>query len=560
MAEKIPVTQYAVELTGTDKLCVNSHKKVYLPGPFGILAKVEAVGLCFSDLKLLKQFGSHARKGRIISGIGEEVLDEIPSYKPDGQPTVPGHEACCVIAGVGEKVRHHFVGQRVLVETDWRWLRTAGSNATFGYNFEGALQQYVLLDERVITEPKSGESFLVPVDTGLSASAAALVEPWACVESSYITRERNCILPAGKLLLAADRGYEICGLRESFSKQGEPSIIYAVCAETSQYDEVKRLGVETKRISNLDDVGGESFDDIVYFGFQKSVIEILNGELAAGGIINIVLAGNKISGKASVGVGRIHYSGTRWIGTTGRSAVQSYKNIPATCEIRDGEKINIIGAAGPMGQMHIIRLVSLGKKNLSVTAADIDNARLSVLGEKIKKIAQENSVDLQVVNPEQSSQSGQFSYFVIMAPQAALVARSIENSTTGALINIFAGIPVNVKQEIDLNLYIEKRLFMFGTSGSTIEDMKAVLGKVAARRLDTNLSIDAVSGMAGAVDGMKAVEKRSVAGKIIVYPQLIRMPLILVRDMQKYYPAVAGKLNGGLWTRDAEDELLAAAV
>jgi len=69
MAEKIPVTRYAVELTGPDKLCISSHKKVYHPGPFGILAKVEAVGLCFSDLKLLKQFDSHARKSETISGI-----------------------------------------------------------------------------------------------------------------------------------------------------------------------------------------------------------------------------------------------------------------------------------------------------------------------------------------------------------------------------------------------------------------------------------------------------------------------------------------------------------
>jgi hypothetical protein len=191
MTGKIPAMQCAVELAGPDKLCVNSHKKVYQPGPFGILAEVEAVGLCFSDLKLLKQFDSHARKSEIISGISKEVLGGISSYKPGRQPTVPGHEACCVIAAVGEKVRHHYVGQRVLVQADYRWLKTANSNAAFGYNFEGALQQYVLMDERVITEPQGGESLLVPVDAELSASAVALVEPWACVESSYITQERN---------------------------------------------------------------------------------------------------------------------------------------------------------------------------------------------------------------------------------------------------------------------------------------------------------------------------------------------------------------------------------
>jgi hypothetical protein len=78
--------------------------------------------------------------------------------------------------------------------------------------------------------------------------------------------------------------------------------------------------------------------------------------------------------------------------------------------------------------------------------------------------------------------------------------------------------------------------------------------------LDTNLSVDAVSGMAGAVEGIKAVEKRSITGKIIVYPKLIEMPLIPLVDLCKFYPAVAHKLNGGLWTKDAENELLAVAV
>ncbi len=560
MVEEIPTIQYAVELTGPDKLGVNSHKQVCRPGPFEILAKVEAVGLCFSDLKLLKQFDYHARKSEIISGISKEVLSEISSYKPAKQPTVPGHEACCVIAAVGEKVKHHYVGQRLLVQADYRWLKTANSNAAFGYNFEGALQQYVLMDERVITEPQSSESFLIPVDAELSASAVALVEPWACVESSYITQERNYIMPAGKLLVVADYGYEICGLKESFSKQGGPSIVYVLCAQMPQYDEIKRLGIETKQISNLNDVPNESFDDIIYFGFQKNVIEVLNDKLSAGGIINIVLAGNKISDKVPVGVGKIHYGNARWVGTTGKNPAQSYKNIPKIGEIRSGEKINIIGAAGPMGQMHTIRLVCSGKKNISITAADIDNARLSVLEEKIKKVTHEKFIDLKFVNPQECPQIGQFSYFTIMAPQAALVAHSIENSMAGALINIFAGIPVNVKQEIDLNLYIEKRCYMFGASGSTLEDMKVVLKKVVTHQLDTNLSVDAVSGMAGAVDGIRAVEKRSVMGKIIVYPKLIKMPLIPLVDMQKYYPTVAGKLNGDLWTKDAEEELLAVAV
>ncbi|NIA31811.1 MAG: hypothetical protein GWP06_18110, partial [Actinobacteria bacterium] len=48
--------QTAVELVGKDELKLNTEKDVYSPGPYQILCRIEAVGLCFSDLKLLKQF------------------------------------------------------------------------------------------------------------------------------------------------------------------------------------------------------------------------------------------------------------------------------------------------------------------------------------------------------------------------------------------------------------------------------------------------------------------------------------------------------------------------
>jgi L-sorbose 1-phosphate reductase len=57
-------------------------------------------------------------------------------------------------------------------------------------------------------------------------------------------------------------------------------------------------------------------------------------------------------------------------------------------------------------------------------------------------------------------------------------------------------------------------------------DMRIVLRKVESGQLDTNTSLDAVCGMAGAAAGIKAMEERSLAGKIIVYPMLHDVPLI----------------------------------
>ena len=67
-----------------------------------------------------------------------------------------------------------------------------------------------------------------------------------------------------------------------------------------------------------------------------------------------------------------------------------------------------------------------------------------------------------------------------MAPIGVLVAEAISKSDTNTLINIFAGIPAPTKHDLDLDTYIANRCFMFGTSGSTIRDMKIVLENAGA--------------------------------------------------------------------------------
>ena len=189
-APTLPTIEHAIQFVGPGQLVHNRAKIVPVPGPTQILVRVEAVGICFSDTKLLKAFSTHLRKARVTGGIDEATLGEIPSYVPGELPTVPGHEVAGRIVVVGEAVTRHAVGERVLVQTDYRHLATPGSNAAFGYNFEGGLQEYVLLDERMIIEPGTGARFLIPVDEAPSGSAVALLEPWACVEASYASRER----------------------------------------------------------------------------------------------------------------------------------------------------------------------------------------------------------------------------------------------------------------------------------------------------------------------------------------------------------------------------------
>ncbi|MCH2596551.1 MAG: alcohol dehydrogenase catalytic domain-containing protein [Pirellulales bacterium] len=532
---KFPTSQHAVQLIGPDKLALNTSKPVPTPGPHEILLQVEAVGLCFSDLKLLKQFDSHPRKSDVVSGIDQDILASIQSYVPNDKPVVPGHEAVCHIVAVGDQVEHHQVGERCLVQTDYRQLPTASSNAAFGYNFEGALQEYTLVDERVVIDT-DGERFLIPAGSKKSASAVALVEPWACVEDSYVNKERNHIKADGRLLVVLDEGREAVGLQESMT---DPP------AE-----------MQTAEPADVGGLPDDTYDDIVYYGSDKQTIELLNDKLTTMGIINIVLDGETIGELVSVGVGRVHYGMTRWIGTTGNDASKSYEVIPADGEIRPQDKVLVVGAGGPMGQMHVIRNICLGIPGISVVGADHHDNRIESLLTKVEPLAKTNGVPLRLVNTHRNPIEESFSYFALMAPLGELVASAIDAAEEGAIINIFAGIPAGTKHELDLDRYIGQRCFMFGTSGSTIEDMRIVLGKLEADQLDTNSSVDAISGIHGAIEGIACVENRSLAGKIIVYPMLHDLGLIPLAELPKHFPEVAAKLDDGKWTLAAEQELL----
>lgn len=547
----LPPRQHAVQLIGKDKLVFNKRKEVFTPGEHQILCRVEAVGLCFSDLKLLKQFSSHVRKGEIISGVDSDILSEIPSYVPNDAPTVPGHETVMTIAAVGPDVKNFKIGRRYLIQPDYRWLRTAGSNAAFGYNFEGALQEYVLMDERIIISPQ-GESMLIPVSEKLSASAASLVEPWACVEEAYAAAERRKLKLDGRMLIVADTDVTADSLADLFYNYGRPSQI----TWFSKFPTPPGLNVTEagdKKISQLPDA---VYDDITYFGAEPKTVEALFAKVAPNGLLNIVLCGGRLRKDIVTMVGRVHYSGIRIVGTTGSNPAEPMKSIPATAEIRPGDKINVIGAGGPLGTMHVIRNICQEVKGVSVFAAELDESRLALLSKTVAPLAEKNNIAYKPYNPAKAKIADAFDYTVLMVPVPELLADSVKGAAEHGIINIFAGLPATVTAKINLDAYIEKQLYFVGTSGSVLEDMKRMLAKAKSGRLDTNISVGAVCGLDGAIEGIRAVENRSIAGKIIVYPACKGLALTPLAKLKEKMPHVAEQLNNGLWTKQAEKKLL----
>ncbi|MEA2026940.1 MAG: alcohol dehydrogenase catalytic domain-containing protein, partial [Chloroflexota bacterium] len=544
------------QIVAADETALNTSKPVPELGPTQLLCQIEATGICFSDTKLLHAFSSHPRKSEVLTFLSAEELAEIPSYVPGDLPTVPGHEACARVVAVGSEVKRHKIGDRALVQTDYRHMLTAASNASFGYNFEGALQQYVLMDERVIIDPDTGERFLIPVSEEPSASAVGLLEPWACVERAYATEERGALKAGGALLVVADAGHAVEGLAELVNTSA-PGSITAIAADDGQKAALEALGATF--VENTDSLEAGSYDDVIYFGADPARVEGSQALVGLKGVFDIVLGGELLGRPVEVDVGRIHYDLTRWVGTLGTSAADGYAWVPATGELREGEKVGIIGAAGPMGFMHVIRALTAGLDGVAVTAIDIDEARLAHLTSVAAPLAESKGLAFESLDSKDSQPQPGFTRIGVMVPSPALTAGAVELAGEGAIMDIFAGFAIGTTAPLDIDQVLRKQVYMLGTSGSMISDMKAVLGRLESGALDTNISVYAVSGMQGVADALEAVRARTSGGKIVIYPQLTGMGMITLSDMAEVYPTVAAAFDEGRWTRAAEEALLAAA-
>ena len=128
------------------------------------------------------------------------------------------------------------------------------------------------------------------------------------------------------------------------------------------------------------------------------------------------------------------------------------------------------------------------------------------------------------------------------ALELALVAEAVDLAGERALVNIFAGFAAGTRAALDLDAVLRKGIYLFGTSGSEIPDMLAVLAKLERGELDTNISVDAICGMEGVGAALAAVEARTTGGKIVVYPALHELGLVRLAELAERLPTVAAAL------------------
>lgn len=487
------------------------------PADNEILLRVDALGLCLSDIKIIKQGSEHARlRGRDLSK----------------EPTVLGHECSATVVKVGKNWAGKFTaGQRFVVQAD---IYYKGVGYAFGYVIPGGLAQYTYLDERAL-EGDEG-CYLLPVKEDLGYSQAALSEPWACVEMSYNLTDERKEPAGGRVLVVTD-----LNLSETF--EGSTHV--------------------PSDLTGLDD--SATFDDIIVFEPSYETVAKIAGRLNKNGCMYL-LGPVAEDGPVNLDIGRIHYEGLRYYG--GADNHDDLAKAHSRHDLKPGGAALFVGAGGPMGQMHVQRAVEVSNGPKIIVATDLDHGRLAHIQNRFGGIAKEKGITLHTICPADFSSTGDFDLklrdlspegyddICILAPVARLAADFMPLAADNALMNVFAGVGIGNSTDIMLS-DLCRGIRIFGSSGSRIADMNKILAMVESRELNTNLSVAAIGGLHAAKEGLEGLRDARFPGKTVIYTQIPDMELMSLTDVPKKLPFLADKLGpGGEWTKEAEQALM----
>lgn len=525
------------------------------PAPDQVLLRVDAVGLCFSDVKLIGLGSEHARIA------GRDLV---------ANPTVPGHETSMTVVAIGEKRRDQFrIGDRFIIQAD---VIHQGVPMAFGYAIPGSMQQFALVGPEVI-EGDEG-NYLLPVKPTTGYAEAALTEPWACVVASYRIRPRASFKPGGTACFIGGRGADFDALHMPSLGPGAAPATLVASRIRGRFLEILRqeAGRSGARLAErvVPDV---PCDDIIFLGVpEPDVLEAAARRLAPGGIICFV-GSEPLARPLAVDIGRIHYDDMIYLGGPGPDILACYRWPRGKSELLPDGAAWFIGAAGPMGQMHVQRAIEQPNGPRTIVATDVDPGRLSALQRRVSGLAGQRGKVLRIVNVAGMREEAQneflrgategrgFDDIVVLAPVPALVQQAWRYLAEGGFLNIFAGVARGTVATLDLSDIYRRGVRVVGSSGSRIADLVDTLADTESGRTSTNISVAAVGGIQAARDGLQAVKAGSLPGKVVIFPQILDLPLTPLHELRERLPSVYAKLAPGeIWTLDAEDELLRQAL
>ena len=555
----LPQQSFAWNLYGAGMESMGKEGK---PEPFSIpepnddqiLVRIDTVSICFSDVKILKQGGSHPK---------------LYNRNLTVEPTRLGHEVSLTIIKVGKNLANKYhTGQRLAVQPD---IYQQGMSTAYGYTIPGGLVQYHCIGKEVL-ETDAG-ACLLPVEEGMGYAESALLEPWGCVVAAYTQRRRLDPKTGGTMWIIGNADDSAFTFSKGLNAPATIILTDAPASVKKLVSATKANVIEKNNVSDYEALSkeltdGKGFDDIVMLNpTSAEVVGNVARFIARRGTLNIV--GTKpLDGLTSVDLGRLHYDYIAFVGNNSTDIAASYGEARNRCELRAGGTTVFIGAGGPMGQMHVQRALELPDGPKTIIATEISDERLQTLINMFAPLAKKNDRTLLIFNPNTSKQT--FHEFVMEAtkgqgaddvvvsvPVAGLMEEGDTVMKPDGMMVLFAGVPNGTMGKVNLsNVYLSNAQYT-GTSGLTIDDQASVMERRISGTLSPGRSVAAIGGLETAAEAIQSVMDSKYPGKVVIFPQIHNLPLTSLKELKDRAPEVAAKLGTDLmWTNEAEEALI----
>jgi D-arabinose 1-dehydrogenase-like Zn-dependent alcohol dehydrogenase len=525
-------------------------------GPDELLVRHDAVGLCFSDIKVIRQGEGHPRIYRDMQA----------------EPVTLGHEVSITVVGVGQNLSDQYqVGDRFIIQAD---IYVGGVNYAYGYEIQGGLSLYGVVDQRILSGDDG--NYLIPVQTETGYAESALTEPWACVIAAYQLQYRTELNAGGTTWIIGvsgegrgTRDKESYTISAGFDEESHPDrlLLTDVPAELATWlrGRAAALGIDVLDAPDLENPPLTPVDDIVLLGADADIIEAVSPHLADFGIVALV-ADEPLPRKVNVDVGRIHYNRWVYVGAPGPDIAQAYSLTPVRSTLKPGGRAWFVGAGGPMGRMHVQRAIQAADGPGTIVCTDVSDLRLDDLCTSFAAEAEAKGIEWVCLNPlhkevyetamARFKREG-FDDIMMLVPIPAVIADAATFLAPKGVMNVFAGVGRGTTAPIDLSELYLNDVRVIGHTSSTIDDLRLMLSQAESGELSPNRSVAAIGSLSAAKDGMVAVQKAVYPGKIVIYPHIKEMPLTALPDLKDKLPSVYARLKDGReWTVEAEREFL----
>ena len=522
------------------------------PGPDELLVRHDACGLCFSDIKVIR--------------LGEEHPRIYRNMKED--PVVLGHEVAMTVMKVGENLKDQYKpGERFTVQPD---IYIDGVGYAYGYEIQGGLSQYNIIDQRVLNNDDG--NYLIPVRPSTGYAEAGLTEPWACVTAAYELKYRTGLKPGGVTWIIGSKANpeHNYSLSAGFDEASHPDKLLLTDVPDYLADALRARaaaigGIEVVDVPDVDKPPVEVVDDIVLLGADAELIEKVSPWLNHFGVVAI-LADEPLERPVNVDVGRVHYNRWLYVGARGSEIADAYANTPVRSSLKRNGKAWFVGAGGPIGRMHVQRAIQKANGPKTIVCTDVSAHRLQDLDETFGDEARAKGIDFICLNPmeREAYDAGMapfketgFDDIIVLAPIPPVIADAVNWLDPEGVMNIFAGVARGTTAPLDLsNLYMKDVRFI-GHSASSFDDLKLMLHETESGELSPNRSVAAIGSLSAAKDGLQAVQDQVYPGKVVIYINIEDFPLTAVPDLKDVLPSVYAKLKDGReWTNEAEAEFL----